>query len=233
MSNLLQLVLANPTPGMEAEFNEWYGGPHLLHGVETPGVLSGQRFRRAAAPWPAGQHDYLMIWEIDDPVFALAELAKVKGSDAMPISPAINMNTVQPPTMWRRAEFRSAARVPVDSASLQTVIFGLYNAAPGEDQAFADALLSSGLRKLADLPGVLSAQYLTLADEQIRGNCRKYPHGLLLELYDEAPALAALKDLLNSLPHAHADAERWMAILFRPIGGRLTKQAAEHLKEHA
>ena len=225
MSNALQLVLSQPNPGMDAEFNEWYGGSHMRHGVEAPGVLAGQRFRRAEGPWPAGKHDYLMIWELDDPAFTLAALAKVKGTDDMPISPAIDMNTVQPPTMWRRAEVRSAARVPVDTASRQTVVFGLYNAADGEDAAFVRALLGGGLVTLADLPGVLSAQYLTLADEQIRGNCRKYAHGLLIELHDEAAGVAALKEPLAALPHA--DAERWMAILFRPIGERVTRQDVE------
>jgi CTP:molybdopterin cytidylyltransferase MocA len=221
MSNALQLVLSNPNPGFEDEFNAWYGGEHLIHGVETPGVLSGQRFRRAEGPWPSGKHDYMMIWELDDPAFTLAELAKVKGTAEMPISPAINMDTVQPPTMWRRAQFRNAARIVNDSASRQTVIFGLYNAAEAQDSEFAEALLSGGLMALADQPGVISADYLTLADEQIRGNCRKYSHGLLIELHDEAQGIAALKDRLTTLPQA--DPERWMAIVFRPIAGKTTK----------
>lgn len=231
MSAALQLVLSNPTAGMEAEFNEWYAGPHLLHGVETPGVLSGQRFRRQAGPWPAGKHDYLMIWELDDPAFTLAELAKVKGTVEMPISPAINMDTVQPPTMWHRAEVRSAARIVTDSTTRQSVVFALCTAAMGEDEAFAGALLRGGLVALADLPGVISAQYLTLADEQIRGNCRKYPHGLLIELADEAAGVAALADPLAALPHA--DPAKWVAMVFRPLGEKLTKQGAKRLQAQA
>ena len=231
MSNALQLVLSNPNPGIEAEFNEWYGGSHMLHGLETPGVLAGQRFTRVPGPWPAGKHDYMIIWELDDPAFTLAALAKMKDTKVMPISPAINMDTVQPPTMWRRAEVRSAARVTADSSTRHTVVFGLYNAAPDADQAFVGSLLGGGLVKLADLPGVISAQYLDLADEQIRGNCRKYPHGLLLELDDETLALAALKDVLTGLPHA--DAERWMAIVFRPLAPRTTKYDLATLGEHA
>ena len=231
MPSCLQLVLSNPTPGFEAEFNAWYAGPHLIHGVQTPGVISGQRFRRAEGPWPAGKHDYLMIWELDDPASTLAELAKVKGTDVMPISPAIDMDTVQPPTMWRRAEVRSAARPVIDSASRNTVIFGLYNARPGEEDGFARALLAGGLAELADLPGVIAAEYLTLADEQIRGNCRKYTHGLLIEIHDEDRAIEALGARLSSLPHA--DADRWMAIVFRPLGPKLTKREAESLDPHA
>lgn len=231
MANALQLVLSNPTEGLEAEFNDWYGGSHLLHGVETPGVLSGQRFKRAAAPWPEGKHGYMMVWELDDPALTLSELAKVKGTAEMPISPAINMDTVQPPTMWRRAEMRSAARPTVNSTSFGTLIFGLYNAADGEDDAFVRALLGGGLLAIADLPGVVSAQYLTLADEQIRGNCRKFPHGLLIELHDDAAAIPVLTGLLANLPHAHA--ERWQAPLFRPMSERLTKKDTERLAEHA
>ncbi len=230
MSNALQLVLSNPTEGMEAEFNEWYGGSHMLHGVETPGVISGQRFKRAPGPWPAGKHDYMVIWELDNPAYTLSELAKVKGTEAMPISPAINMDTVQPPTMWRRAEARSAARIAADSETRQTLIFALYNAVPRADDAFASALLRGGLIELADLPGVISAQYLTLADEQIRGNCRKYTHGLLLELQDEEQAVPALKDVLAALPHA--DPEKWMAIVFRPLGRRTTRRDLAALGDH-
>lgn len=220
MSAALQFALSSPMPGMEDEFNEWYGGDHLTHGVETPGIIAGQRFRRTEGPWPAGKHDYLMIWEFDDPAYTLAELAKVKGTETMPISPAINMDTVQPPTMWRRAEFRSATRPITDTTTRQTVIFALYNAAEGEDQAFGDALLSGGLLAMADQPGVISAQYLALAEQQIRGNCYKYPHGILIELHDEAAALVALEDTLAAMPHA--DAERWMAVVFRPLGRRTT-----------
>lgn len=228
MPNALQLVLSNPTPGMETEFNQWYAGDHVIHGVETPGILSGQRFKRIEGPWPSGNHDYMMIWELDDPAFSLAELAKIKGTDTMPISPAINMDTVQPPTMWRRAEVRSAGRIAADSLSRQTVIFGLYNAVDGADADFAQFLLTGGLTALADREGVISAEYLTLADEQIRGNCRKYPHGILIELHDEAAGLAALQDQLATLPHT--DPARWMAVVFRPLGAKTTKADVEKLK---
>lgn len=221
VASVLQLVLSNPTPGMEAEFNQWYGGPHLVHGLETPGILAGQRFRRGDGPWPSGKHDYLMIWELDDPASVLAALEGLKGTERMPISPAIDMAGVQPPTMRRRARVWSGHRPVVNSASRGPVVFGLYCAAEGEDEAFAGALLSGGLARLADLPGVAAVDYLTLADEQIRGNARKFPHGLLIELTETAPALEALAAPLAGLPHA--DAGRWMAIVFHPLGPRLAR----------
>ena len=87
--------------------------PLVRHGSSDPRRAAPraswprQRFRRVEGPWPSGKHDYLTIWEMDDPAFALAQLAQARGTDTMPISPSVDMSTVQPPTMWRRATVRS------------------------------------------------------------------------------------------------------------------------------
>ena len=228
MATCFQFALSNPVAGQEKEFNRWYGTDHLTHGVLTPGILAGQRFRRADGPWPSGKHDYLTIWEMDDPAFALAELAKARGSAAMPISPSVDMSTVQPPTMWRRATVRSAARIATDTSARGTIVLMLANPAAGQGDALEAALLRGGLAVLADLPRVRSAELLTLADEQIRGSARKYAYALLLELHDEADALAWLADRLPAL--AHLDPERWIATVFRPIGDRVTTSAAQRAR---
>jgi len=228
MATCFQFALSNPAAGQEEEFNRWYGTEHLNHGVLIPGILAGQRFRRVEGPWPSGKHDYLTIWEMDDPVFALAQLAQARGSDAMPISPSVDMSTVQPPTMWRRATVRSAARIATDTSERQPIVLTLANAAAGEDAAFEGALLRGGLAQLADLPGVLSAELLTLADEQIRGSARKYAYAVLLELHDEREALRWLADRVPALPHV--DRERWLAVVFRPIGHRMTTSEAQRTR---
>ena len=224
MPTCLQFALSNPVAGREDEFNRWYEHDHLRNGVLTPGILAGQRFRRADGPWPAGKHEYLTIWEIDDPAFALAQLASVKGTDAMPISPAIDMSTVQPPTMWRRATVRSRARIAVDTSERGALMLMLANACEGQGDAFEASLLRGGLADLADTRGVIVAELLTLAEQQIRGNARKYAYGLLLEIHDEAVAVASLRDRLPALPLL--DRERFVATVFRPLGRRLTSEAA-------
>jgi len=224
MATCYQFALSNPVSGQEDEFNRWYGAEHLHHGVLTPGILAGQRFRRAPGPWPSGKHDYLTIWEMDDPAFALAELAKARGSDTMPLSPSVDMSTVQPPTMWRRATVRSGARIATDTSERRTLVLMLANAAAGEGAALENALLRGGLVDLAGLPGVISAELLTLADEQIRGSAKKYAYAALLELHDEGKALASLADRLPALPHL--DRERWFAVVFHPIGHRVTTAEA-------
>lgn len=226
MATTLQFALSNPTPGMEEEFNRWYGEEHIPHGVIVPGILAGQRFRRIdSQPLPPGIHDFLVIWEMDNPGYALEQLAAVKGGDKMPISPSIDMTTVQPPTMWLRASFRNAARIPTDTTTRQTVVLALVNAAENQDEAFVANMLQGELARLADLKGVLSADFLTLADEQIRGNARKFRYGLLIELADEATALPAVKAALCNLPHF--DNSKWIASAFQPLGPRMTKADAQ------
>ena len=224
MATCFQFALSNPVPGQEVEFDRWYGTDHLIHTVLIPGIVAGQRFRRVDGPWPSGRHDHLTLWEIDDPAFALAELAKARGTAAMPISPSVDMSTVQPPTMWRRATVRSAARIATDTSERKTVVLMLANAATDEGDAFQGALLRGGLAALADLPGVVSAELLTLADEQIRGSAKKYAYAVLLELHDDGRALASLADRLPALPHL--DRERWLAAVFRPNGHRVTTSEA-------
>jgi len=126
---------------------------------------------------------------------------------------------------------RTAARIATDTSERRTVVLMLANAAAGEGEAFEGALLRGGLAELADLPGVISAELLTLADQQIRGSARKYAYAVLLELHDEGKALDSLADRVPAL--SHLDGERWLAVVFRPLGHRLTtvearRAGAEH-----
>jgi hypothetical protein len=224
MAASLQFTLSNPTPGMEEEFNRWYGGEHAEHGLATPGIVAGQRFRREAlGPWPAGKHDYMMIWEMEDPKFALEQLAAARGGEKMPISPSIDMTTVQPPTMWLRASVRNRARIVTDTSSRKSVVLALVNPLKDQAPAFEKAILGGTLAELADLPGVIQAEFFTLAEEQIRGNARKFAYALLIELANEKTAIAALATPLANLPHG--DRDNWIAPVFRPLGG---KEIATH-----
>lgn len=231
MATSLQFALSNPTPNMDDEFNRWYGSEHLLHGLLVPGVNAAQRFKRVDShPLPGGIHDYLMIWEFDDPRFALEQLALVKNSDKMPISPAINMDTVQPPTMWLRASIRNAARVVTSTSSRETVVLALFNAIAGSEEQLESQILAGGLSRIADLPGVISADFLTLGDEQIRGNARKFKYGLLIEIHDSALAMSSVTNALEDLPLL--DRTKWLASAFSPLGNRLTADTVECMVYH-
>src|SRR5262249_54489232 len=45
-SCLLTLAFANPVPGREAEFREWYATRHIRHALNIPALVSGQCFER-------------------------------------------------------------------------------------------------------------------------------------------------------------------------------------------
>jgi hypothetical protein len=47
------VVLSNPKPGREADFNDWYDHKHMPQVLQTPGFVSAQRFELAAQP-PGG-----------------------------------------------------------------------------------------------------------------------------------------------------------------------------------
>jgi len=65
------LVFANPIPGREAEFNDWYTTTHMGDLLQLPGWVGGQRFRIVTNVQPrpsvAGYaHGYLMIWDLEE-----------------------------------------------------------------------------------------------------------------------------------------------------------------------
>lgn len=217
--NCLQFVLCNATPGQEEEFNRWYSDEHLPHVLEVPGVLAGQRFQRhATGAWPEGKHGYLTIWEFDDPGFAIESLHAARESQHLQVASCIDMAGIQPPTMWRRASVQSANRYPVNSSDRGAVLLAMFNTVAGATPEAT--ILSETLPALADTPGVIRAEYFTLAEQQLRNSARKLQHAFLIELADEAKAVAALSGPVDKLAWPFIDKERFFAALFRPTAPR-------------
>src|ERR1700722_2675536 len=70
MHRYVYLVFANPIPGREVEFNDWYSNVHMGDLVQLPGWTGAQRFRLITTVQPppsAGgyRHGYLMIWDLE------------------------------------------------------------------------------------------------------------------------------------------------------------------------
>lgn len=70
----LLVVFSSPAKGREREFDEWYDGKHIPEVIRTEGVVSGQRFVRAAeeahgsddgVDGPQVPQTHIAIWEID------------------------------------------------------------------------------------------------------------------------------------------------------------------------
>jgi len=69
--HFLQLVYSDPTPGMEAAYNNWYDHVHAPEVVASPDFVSARRYKRAAVQLAPGKTtEYLAIFEISSPDFA-------------------------------------------------------------------------------------------------------------------------------------------------------------------
>jgi hypothetical protein len=55
MNQSILLVLTNPVPGREAEFNDWYDNRHVPEVLAVPGFVSCTRFVRSTEAWPTGR----------------------------------------------------------------------------------------------------------------------------------------------------------------------------------
>lgn len=87
------IVLTNPAPGRDKEFNEWYDRRHIDDLLNCPGIVSAQRFaiadqQRIEPPYP---YQYAAVYEIETDDFSgfLKTLNELTGSDKMPISSAL------------------------------------------------------------------------------------------------------------------------------------------------
>jgi hypothetical protein len=71
----LSIVLTDPRPEVEAEFNHWYDTSHVPGLLQVPGYRSGLRFRSVDDPAVAHHGDrfrYLALYEIEDEASAPA-----------------------------------------------------------------------------------------------------------------------------------------------------------------
>ena len=89
------IVLSRCTPGEEAAYEKWYADQHLPDVVRIDGVVSARltrmRFQKVY-DLDAPQWGYLTIYtlEDDDPQAVIDRIMAVSGTDAMPLSPALN-----------------------------------------------------------------------------------------------------------------------------------------------
>ena len=100
MKKCAYVVLTNPVPGHEDEYNEWYTKQHLPDVLKAPGFKSAQRFKLLNEG--TSQWQYLAIYEFegDDPNAVLANLGARAGTPDMVISPAMEMNSYSA-TPWK------------------------------------------------------------------------------------------------------------------------------------
>jgi len=94
MGTHVYVVLSNPVPGREEEYNEWYTGQHLAEVTAVPGFVSAQRFRlHEGEAESAPPQRYMAIYTIesDDPQAAVARLTELVQVGEVAMSGAFSM----------------------------------------------------------------------------------------------------------------------------------------------
>jgi hypothetical protein len=82
-------VMIDVEPDYDAEYNAWYNEEHLPALVEVSGVLSARRFVDAHGPGP-GRHQYLSLYQLEDPTVVSSEgfaKAGAPSERSRPLSP--------------------------------------------------------------------------------------------------------------------------------------------------
>jgi hypothetical protein len=88
------VVVSEPVPGMEDEFNEWYNTVHVPEALTIPGFRAARRFKVADIPENEGHRfvgSYLALYDLDvDPETAGRNLIRAREEGRLtPLSPAV------------------------------------------------------------------------------------------------------------------------------------------------
>jgi hypothetical protein len=178
----VMLVFANPIPGHEAEFNDWYTNTHMGDLVQLQGWMGAQRFRMLPSVQPrlsaAGYgHGYLIIWDLEEndanPALARMTAAIAGGKSrlgaAFNYTPGAGANgtfEVLGPRITRPDGKGPTLPDPADNKTPRPnryVLMDFANPLPGKDAEFEKGVDQS-IRSVLMLPGWMAAQRFRMAD---------------------------------------------------------------------
>ena len=86
------VVMAKAFEGRSEELARWYDDRHLADLLKVPGFVSAERHQMIPLKGPAGLPvwDFLLVYEIEgDPMTVLGTMGGLMGTEAMPVSEAL------------------------------------------------------------------------------------------------------------------------------------------------
>jgi hypothetical protein len=222
------LILSNPKPGRDDEFNAWYD-EHLEHILAVPGFEAAQRFKFSADQFPPdvippSRHEYLTIYEVSlPPEEASKPLLTPEFSN---VPDAFDRETER--AYWYSAAGELQGAV-IDDPEQMLVVFS--NPRSEELEAELNAWYDAHLHEVIGIgAGVVNAQRFRLSDVQFPADVMPPSEHRYLALYDTdtPPAHTA-----STLARAMADYEHPRALdpgtlrdwMFTAVGARARPRA--------
>jgi hypothetical protein len=173
------LVFANPVPGLENDFNDWYTTTHMGDLVQLPGWLGAQRFRIVSSlnPRPTREgyrHGYLIIWDQEGSDYATPQglmTAAINGGksrrgagfDYIGGMGGGGTFQVMGPRVWSgKTPFMPAVTDVKTPRPNRYIVMDFSNPASGKDDEF-ERTIHQHIKDVLSLPGWMAAQRYKLA----------------------------------------------------------------------
>ena len=242
----VMLVFANPIPGKEAEFNDWYSNTHMGDLVQLDGWMGAQRFRIVTnvSPRPSAAgyaHGYLIIWDIEDSEAAAplgrmtAAIAGGKsrlgaafnytpGAGANGTFEAIGPRITRPDGKGPTLPSSSDNKTPRPN---RYVLMDFANPLPGKEAEFEESR-KHRIQTVLTLPGWMAAQQFRMVDTPGRAPSVK-PRNLTVWETEGASAQAVHDALLTAEKNGAvktnpaADERSAESVYWEPITPYITK----------
>jgi hypothetical protein len=173
------LVFANPVPGLENDFNDWYSITHMGDLVQLPGWLGAQRFRIISSLNPRTtkegyRHGYLIVWDQEGTDYATPQsfmTAAINGGKSRRgagfdyiggMGGGGTFQVMGPRMSSGKTPFMPAVTDVKTPRPNRYIVMDFSNPAAGKDSEFEGAM-NQHTKDVLALPGWMAAQRYKLA----------------------------------------------------------------------
>jgi len=242
----VMLVFANPIPGREAEFNDWYTNTHMGDLVQLQGWIGAQRFRIVTTvqprPTSAGYgHGYLIIWDLEETEAnaALSRMTAAIAGGKSRLGAAFNYTPgagaggtyeAMGPRITRPDGKRPTLPDASDNKTPRPnryVLMEFANPSTGKETDF-DSAVNQSIKSVLTLPGWMAAQRFRVADTPGRAASAKPKYltiweaeGLSAQAVNDAWTQALKSGAVKKNPAA--DESSAEIVYWEPISPYITK----------
>ena len=159
-NRFMNFVFANPMPGKDAEFDDWYGNQHVPDLLEHPGYYAAQRFRLVEPG--SFSHRRLVIWHIEGDrelssryVGEALQTGKTRRSDAFNWTPGAGLGGTYEPISEHITNPTGGGQLA--DGKKRYVYFEFVNPTAGKENLFS-AQADRRLRDVVTVPGWVGGQ---------------------------------------------------------------------------